>query len=238
MAKKPQIDDQVALQREELEELRSALDHDFRAPVRAVDGFSEALAEVLGPDLAPEAKEYLELVRRSARRMGEMIEVLHELHRVSSAPVARVELDLSQCATNAMRHAALRHRRADVRTTVPGPTFTHADPALAPMVLEALVDNAFKFTRPNAVAHVEFGKQSGGSAPIYFVRDDGVGFDMAYAKRLFAPFRRLHREDEFEGLGVGLATARRAVRRHGGRIWAHAEPGRGATFHFTLEAAR
>ncbi len=227
---------QLELANRELESFAYSVSHDLRAPLRAIDGFARAVLEDHGERLPPEGRAYLERVCHAAERMGRLIDDLLALSRVTRREMHRRRVDLSALARAIADELAADEpgRAVDVRIA-PG-LAVEADPGLVRLLLENLLRNAWKYTRPRTRAVVEFGAERGGAgATVFFVRDNGVGFDMRHAGRLFQPFQRLHRDEEFEGTGIGLATALRVVRRHGGRIWAEAEPGRGAVFRFTLE---
>lgn len=215
---------------EELAALEYAVSHDVRAPLRAIQGFAAAVEEDAGDRLDDESKKHLARVRAGAERMNALLEGLLALSRLSRAPLARSRVDLSKVA----RAIAKRLHAGDSARTV---TFAiedglevDADEDLAEKLLAALLDNAWKFTskKPSATIAV---KRDGARI---VVEDDGAGFDAQYVKRLFAPFQRLHAPDDFPGLGVGLATAKRIVRRHGGTIEAHGTKGEGARIAFTL----
>jgi signal transduction histidine kinase len=218
----------------ELESFSYSVSHDLRAPLRAIDGFSAALAEEVGDGLEGPARGYLERVRAGARRMGALIDAMLELSRVSRAPLRRAEVDLSALAEEVAQE--LRDSAPERVVTVdvqPGMT-TRGDPALLRALLANLLSNAVKFTAGRPDAHVEVRRRTADGEVVYEVRDNGAGFDMAQAHRLFVPFSRLHPEHEFAGTGIGLATVQRIVRRHGGRVWAESGPSGGATFSFTV----
>jgi PAS domain S-box-containing protein len=216
----------------ELEAFSYSVAHDLRAPLRTVDGFAQALIEDYGERLDDTGRDYLARARAAAQRMGHLIDDLLALARLSRVQLAREPVDLARFVRET--DARLRHAHPDrrVELTVEDPLRAVADARLISVVVENLLGNAWKFTRPRAIAHVEVGRRG----DTYFVRDDGVGFDPQYAASLFAPFKRLHAARDFEGTGVGLATVARAIQRHGGRIWAEAAVGSGATFYFTLSA--
>lgn len=220
--------------RRELESLTYTVAHDLRAPLRTLEGFARALGEDCGERLDEDCRRYLQHVLDGAQRMSGMLEGLLSLARIQGAELHPVRLDLSYIARNFLQRlqASEPARAADV--AIAENVTAEGDPTLMTAALESLLHNAWKFTRGREPALIELGVQSG--APlIYFVRDNGVGFDMRYAGKLFRPFQRLHSQREFEGLGLGLAGAHRIIRRHGGRIWAEAVPDRGACFHFTLQ---
>jgi len=218
----------------ELESFSYSVSHDLRAPLRAIDGFSQALAEDYGDRLDEEGRGYLARVRQAAQRMGLLIDDLLQLARVTRAEVAREEVDLSDMAGKVMQelqHAAPQRRV--VSTIMPG-LRALADARLTRVVLDNLLGNAWKFTGGRDPAQIEFGIESVGKERAFYVRDNGAGFDMTHAGKLFGAFQRLHDATEFPGSGVGLATVQRIIRKHGGRIWAESRPNEGAVFHFTL----
>jgi signal transduction histidine kinase len=228
---------QLAAANRELEAFSYSVAHDLRAPLRAIDGFSSGLEEDLGPRLDDTTRHDVERIRSACRRMDEQIDGLLRLSRLTRAELKRRSVDLSALAlgvAEALRHAQPA-RRVEL-VVAPGLT-VDADPGLLRVLLENLLGNAWKYTGKHTAARVEVGRVALAGGEALFVRDDGAGFDMAYADKLFAPFQRLHSVHEFEGHGIGLATAQRIVARHGGRIWAEAEVGKGATFWFTLPPA-
>jgi two-component system NtrC family sensor kinase len=224
----------------ELEAFSYSVSHDLRAPLRSIDGFSEALLEDYADHLDETGKKYLSYVRESAQHMGELIDGLLALARVIRGDFRREPVDLSRIA----REVAARlevHNPEPIRqielVIEEGLTAT-GDPRLLRVVLENLLGNAWKFTGKRPVAHITFGcsDQAGQTGQrTFFVRDNGAGFDMTYAQKLFGAFQRLHAASEFEGHGIGLATAQRVLARHGGRIWAEGAIGVGATFYFTIK---
>jgi len=218
----------------ELEAFSYSISHDLRAPVRRIDGFAQALEEDAGAALDAESRGHLVRVRDAARTMGQYIEDLLSLARAGRESVRRDPVDLSALARVVFDDVARGHPGRVVERVVAGDLRAHGDEGLLRGALENLVGNAFKFTERAGRARVEFGRARCGGEAAYYVRDNGVGFDMQFAPKLFAPFQRLHRAEEFAGTGIGLATVKRIVSRHGGRIWVEAEPGRGATFWFTL----
>jgi PAS domain S-box-containing protein len=213
-----------------LETFSYSVAHDLKAPLRSINGFSRILRERYAPALDAEGMRFLDRVCTSAQHMGELIDGLLQLSRVTSRDIRRMSVDLSAlaAATAGRLREDAPDREAEIQIE-PGLTAV-GDPTLLANVLDNLIGNAWKFTRDQPVTRIEIGRQAGA----YVVRDNGAGFDMAYAGKLFGVFQRLHGDREFEGTGIGLATVQRIVERHGGRIWAQSEPGRGATFHFTL----
>jgi light-regulated signal transduction histidine kinase (bacteriophytochrome) len=219
--------------RRELESLTHTIAHDLRAPLRTIDGFARALSEDCGERLGADGRRYLQHVLDAAQRMSGMCEGLLSLARIHGAELSPVRVEISPLARRILDRLRTAEPARAVEVVIPDGIAAEADPALLTTALEALLHNAWKFTRRRETARIEVGAQPG-APTVYFVRDNGAGFDMRYAGKLFQPFQRLHSEGEYEGLGVGLATASVIVRRHGGRIWAEAAPERGAGFHFTL----
>jgi light-regulated signal transduction histidine kinase (bacteriophytochrome) len=217
----------------ELEAFSYSVAHDLRAPLRGVDGFSQALLEDYADKLGDEGRGYLKIVRESAQRMGRLIDDLLALSRVTRSELVREPVDLSGLAQNvaAQLQKLQPDRRVDI--VIAAGMVIEGDARLLRVALENLLGNAWKFTGRRAAPRIEVGLTSDGDGAC-FVRDNGAGFDMAYAAKLFGAFQRLHSADEFEGTGIGLATVQRIVNRHGGRIWAIGEVDRGATFYFTL----
>lgn len=218
----------------ELDAFIYSVSHGLRAPLRSIDGFSLALLEGHGDKLEAEAKDYLHRVRGATQRMRGLIDDLLALSRVTRTEVRRGRVDLNALAKAVA--ADLQRGEPERRVTfeVKRGLTADGDASLLRVVLENLLDNAWKFTRENANPRIEFGVEEQGGELTYFVRDNGVGFDMADVDRLFAPFKRLHPESRFPGSGVGLAAVQRIIRRHGGRAWAEGAVGQGATFYFTL----
>jgi len=218
----------------ELEAFSYSVSHDLRAPLRAIDGFSCLLAEEHAAQLPAEGIRYLRLVRDSTKRMGMLIDDLLTFARISRQPLATHAVDPDYIARAALRdlQAETGNGKAQVEISALPPAT--ADPGLLKVVMINLLGNALKFTRHQPNPRVEVGSLQRGDQTVYFVRDNGVGFDMRYVEKLFGVFQRLHPEKEFEGTGVGLATVQRIIHRHGGDIWAEAQVDRGATFYFTL----
>jgi PAS domain S-box-containing protein len=220
----------------ELEAFSYSVSHDLRAPLRAVDGFSQAVIEDFAALLPEAGQRQLQTIRLSAQRMGVLIDDLLTFSRLSRQALAKQAVDNNNLVKAALRELGepWPDRRVEIRAAVlPA---GRGDPSLLKQVWLNLLGNALKYTRKRDPAIVEIGcVQSGGSPTVYFVGDNGTGFDMRYAGKLFGVFQRLHRMEDYEGTGVGLATVQRIIHRHGGRIWAEAEVERGATFRFTLE---
>lgn len=219
--------------RRELESLTYTIAHDLRAPLRTIDGFARALSEDCGELLDDDGRRYLQHVLDAAHRMSGMLEGLLSLARIHRAEFHRLPVDISAIARGILDRLRAAEPTRAIEVVISDGIAGDADPTQLTTALEALLQNAWKFTRGREPARIEVGVQSA-TAPVYFVRDNGVGFDMHYAGKLFGPFQRMHSDREFEGAGIGLAAAARIIRRHGGRIWAEAVPDSGACFHFTL----
>jgi len=219
----------------ELEAFTSSVAHDLRAPLRHVDGFSRILEEEYGPNLSAEGRQLVGRVRRATQHMGELVDDLLNLSRVSRRELAPLVTDLNPLVRDVIAglQSACQGRRVEFR--VGALPFAECDPGLMRQVFANLLANAVKFTRPRDPAIIEVGQADYAGERTIFVRDNGVGFSMKYADKLFGVFQRLHRAEDFEGTGVGLVTVQRIVQKHNGRIWAAAEVDRGATFYFTLE---
>lgn len=218
----------------ELESFSYSVSHDLRAPLRAIDGFARLLSDAEEDRLSAESQHHLRRIRDAARRMSCLIDDLLRLSRVGRTDVRRVQVDVTALARAVGEELQRAAPDRDVRLHVAEGLVADADPALLRIVMENLLGNAWKFTSRRATAHVEVGSTAGEYGEAFFVRDDGVGFENAYASSLFTAFSRLHGADEFEGTGIGLAIVRRAVERHGGRVWAEGEVERGASFYFTI----
>ena len=219
----------------EMEAFNYTVSHDLRAPLRAIGGFGSLLQHRYGPQLPPEASAMLDQVRAGVDRMGQLIEDLLELGRLQRLAPARVDVDLSALAQE-VGEDLRRGTGRDVELAIQPGLVASAEPALLRIVLENLLGNAWKFTRDAGQPRVEVAAVPGTAAPTFCVRDNGAGFAPERAGRLFEPFHRLHAQHEFEGTGVGLATVRRIVERHGGKVSAHGTPGAGAEFRFSLPA--
>ena len=220
----------------ELETLCYSISHDLRAPLRAIDGFSQALSIDYGSSLDAGAQHYIERIRRASERMTAQIDALLELSRVHAVTLRPTRVDLSHLARKICSDLERQNPGRNVTIQIEPDLFAHADAHMASLLLSHLLANAWKFTRKQAQADITFSKDRASSAAAWCVRDNGAGFNMAYSNRLFAPFQRLHKESEFEGIGLGLAIAQRIAIRHDGRVWVLAEPDVGATFSFTLGA--
>jgi len=218
----------------ELESFAYSISHDLRAPLRSIDGFSHLLADEYGERLDAQGRDYLGRVRRAAQRMGGLIDDILDLSRITRQEMRRVRVNLGQIAEDLIdeRHRVEPQHRVEV--ALAADCIASGDPQLLRVMLQNLLENAWKYSSKADAPRIEFGCEQSAGETVYFVRDNGVGFDMKYADRIFSPFQRLHKPEEFEGSGIGLATVARIVHRHGGRIWTESEPGKGATFRFTL----
>jgi light-regulated signal transduction histidine kinase (bacteriophytochrome) len=223
---------------EELEAFSYSVSHDLRAPLRAIDGFSQALVEDYEDGLDARAKGYLGNIRNGARRMAELIDDMLELSRVSRTDLRPRKVDLSAEARLIAEELHRREPDRRVEIVIQDGLHADADAGLMRIALENLLGNAWKFTRKTPDARIEFAMSEDGGTAVYEVRDNGAGFNMAYADRLFRPFRRLHGETEFPGTGIGLATVHRVIDRHGGRVWATGIVDKGANLFFTLGKAQ
>jgi PAS domain S-box-containing protein len=223
----------------ELDSFAYTVSHDLKSPLRSIDGFTRLMEEQMGERLSAEERDMFDRVLSSTARMGSLISALLALARVSQAPLERQRVDLSALASSILNERLVEHAQRTVRRHVTEGLTAQCDPQLARIALENLLGNALKYTRDQPEAVIEFGcvVAEGTGQPRFFVRDNGVGFNMAYAAKLFKPFQRLHMASEFEGTGIGLATVRRIIERHGGDITATAAPGEGATFSFSLGEA-
>ncbi len=218
----------------ELESFSYSVSHDLRAPLRAIDGFSDLLLRGYREQLDETGRNYLDRVRRNAHRMRQLIEDLLKLSRLGRGRLSRSRVDLSALAHQTLAELALNDPVRTVESQILGGLVVEGDRGLLQAVMENLLANAWKFTRPSQPARIEVGLAPCEQGGALFIRDNGVGFDMHYATKLFTPFQRLHCEQEFEGNGIGLATVMRIVQRHEGALWAEAQPGAGATFYVHL----
>jgi light-regulated signal transduction histidine kinase (bacteriophytochrome) len=218
----------------ELEAFSYSVSHDLRAPLRAIDGFSQILLEDYEDKLDEEGKLYLRRTKSASQRMGRLIDDLLNLSRMTRSEMRRESVDLSALVKAIVEDLRGTWPNHDVDVVVKEGLEAQGDESLLRVALENLVGNAWKFTRDQPDPRIEFGMLEHGDTPAYFVRDNGVGFDMTYADKLFGAFQRLHSTGDFEGTGIGLATVQRIIHRHGGRVWAEGEIGKGATFYFTL----
>jgi light-regulated signal transduction histidine kinase (bacteriophytochrome) len=218
----------------ELEAFSYSVAHDLRTPLRSIDGFSHALLEDHADRLDDEGRRNLAEISRSARRMAELIDGLLLLARLGAQDLVPTQVDLTQLARTQLDRLRAADPKRGVETLIADGMVAHGDRRLLDALFANLLHNAWKFTAKRDDARIEVGCEPQPSRVVYFVRDNGAGFDMAHASKLFGVFQRLHRQDEFVGTGIGLATVQRIVTRHGGRIWADAAVDRGSTFYFTL----
>jgi PAS domain S-box-containing protein len=225
---------QLEAANKELEAFSSSVSHDLRAPLRAIDGFGLALIEDFSGKFDPEAKALLERIRAATHRMSQLIDDLLSLARVTRAEMNHAQVDLSALAVDVLEDLRRVEPERHVECIVPEGILGHGDARLLRVVLENLLGNAWKFTAKKPDARIEIGVTQQNGQAVYFVRDNGSGFDMTYADKLFGTFQRLHAASEFPGNGVGLATVRRIIRRHGGEVWAQSVENEGAMFSFTL----
>ena len=226
--------EQLEAANKELEAFSYSVSHDLRTPLRAVDGFSQAVLEDYGPQLPPAGQRQLRTIRESAQRMGELIDDLLTFARLSRQPLARRTVDTGKLVREVLGEMTAQREGREITLRLGELPECEGDRALLKQVWINLIANALKYTRRRAQALVEIGCETGPGGRVYFIRDNGTGFDMQYAHKLFGVFQRLHRQEDYEGTGVGLAIVQRIVHRHGGRIWAEAAVDRGATFYFTL----
>ncbi len=218
----------------ELEAFSYSVAHDLRAPLRGINGFATVLLEDWSDRLDAEAKGHLNRIVDGAARMAQLIDALLSLAQLTRMEIRRERVDLSHVARKILEQLRSSDVARDVDVVVADGIVATGDPRLVRAVLENLLGNAWKFSSKRNRARVEFGGEDLDDVPVYYVRDNGAGFDMAHAEKLFVPFRRLHTGVEFDGTGIGLATVQRIVRRHGGRVWAEGAVNKGATFRFTL----
>jgi signal transduction histidine kinase len=218
----------------ELEAFSYSVSHDLRAPLRAISGFAQALDEDAGTRLTPEERHYLARIRAGAGRMGELIDDLLQLSRVTRVSMHRTRVDLAPVARDIAEHLSGGDPSRVVHWDIPESLPATADAALMRIVLENLLGNAFKFTARTEAARIRLYQDPEAEEPTYVVEDNGAGFDPRHAAKLFGVFQRLHNETEFAGTGIGLATVQRIVHRHGGHVSGEGTPGGGASFRFTL----
>lgn len=223
---------------EELESFSYSVSHDLRAPLRGIEGFSQALLEDYGDELDSSGNQYLRRVRAGAQRMGNLIDNLLDLSRFSGVKISRAKVNLSKLTADMMEDLRQSEPEREVEAEIGTDLTVEGDEALLRIVVGNLLENAWKFTRQRQPARIEVGVLREQDGDVFYVRDNGAGFDMAHAERLFVPFQRLHSQDAFEGTGIGLATVKRIIGKHGGEIWAESEPGKGAHFYFTLGRAK
>jgi light-regulated signal transduction histidine kinase (bacteriophytochrome) len=227
--------DELEQKNRELEAFSYSVSHDLRAPLRAIEGFSKILNQDYIECLPEQARHYQERILENAGKMGQLIDDLLAFSRLGRQPLNKSTVDLSVLAAEVLEDLRKETEGREVAISVGELPPGEADPLLLRQVLVNLLSNALKYTRKTPSARVEVGWTEEEGHAVYWVRDNGVGFNMKYSNKLFGVFQRLHRAEDFEGTGVGLALAQRIVHRHGGKIWASAEPDKGATFYFTLQ---
>jgi PAS domain S-box-containing protein len=226
---------QLEVVNHELEAFSYSVSHDLRAPLRSIDGFSSALMEDYAGKLDDQANDYLRRIRAATQRMAQLIDDLIKLAFVTRSEMHMEAVDLSALANGVLAECRKTEPNRQVECIISDGVVGHGDPRLLHSVIENLLLNAWKFTSKTLRAKIEFASVEQDGEEVYFVRDNGAGFDMAYSEKLFGAFQRLHAASEFPGTGVGLATVQRIIRRHGGRVSAEGTEGKGATFSFTLE---
>lgn len=219
---------------QEVEAFSYSVSHDLRAPLRCIDGFCQVLAEDYGKVLDADGNDHLRRVRRAAQRMGVMIDDLLQLSLITRAEKVNKSIDLSTLATEVIDDLCEQAGARNLKFSVQPGLEVFGDPSLLRILLENLLGNAVKYSSKSPHPHIEFGCLVEATRTVYYVRDNGAGFDMTYANRLFGPFQRLHRAEDYPGTGIGLATVKRIVNRHGGEVWAEGHLGQGAVFYFTL----
>jgi light-regulated signal transduction histidine kinase (bacteriophytochrome) len=222
---------------QELEAFNYSVSHDLRAPLRSIEGFTEAVLKAYSDQLPARAQDDLRRVCAATRRMSQLIDDLLQFSRMDRIALKRKAVNVSDLGRRILDRFASTELDRHVMVHVAERLVAEADPQLLELLLENLLGNAWKFTAKNPDARIELGATQIDGVTTFFVKDNGAGFDPAHAEQLFLPFRRLHTAEEFPGTGIGLATVRRMVDRHGGRVWANAAIGRGATFYWTLPAA-
>ncbi|MCX8036672.1 MAG: ATP-binding protein [Candidatus Sumerlaeia bacterium] len=218
----------------ELEAFAYSVSHDLRGPLTNISGYCRLLEEDYGKQMDDVFREYLQRIEGAAERMGQIIEDLLKLSRVTRSQMKRETVHLSDLVREIAAELKMREPQRNVAFTIAEDVVVQGDMRLLRVALENLLSNAWKFTRAVPHAQITFGVMARDGKPVYFIRDNGAGFDMKYAHNLFVPFQRLHSASEFPGSGIGLATVRRIIDRHGGKVWAEGEVGKGATFYFTL----
>ncbi len=218
----------------ELEAFTYSVSHDLRAPLRHINGFSKILLEDFGPQMDPAAKEYVQRTHETAKYMGRLVDDLLDLARVGRQALTMEITGLGALVEEAILHLRTETQDRQIDWQVGPLPFVQCDPGLIRQVFANLLANALKFTRPRERGVIEVGQTTVNGRPVIFVRDNGIGFDMRYADKMFGVFQRLHRQEDFEGTGVGLAIVERIIHKHAGRVWAEAEVEKGATFYFTL----
>lgn len=218
----------------ELESFSYSVSHDLRAPLRAIDGFSKVLLEEYMDTLDEQGKHYLQRVRAGTQNMGQLIDDILNLSRIGRQPIKMKDIHLESIAKEVYKSMEIELKDRKIDFTAHKCPSTHADSHLIKIVFINLISNSLKFTRDRKKAIIEIGSETKDKKTVFFVKDNGVGFDMKYSDKLFTPFQRLHRAEEYEGSGIGLAIVQRIIHRHGGKIWAESKLDKGTTFYFTV----
>jgi signal transduction histidine kinase len=229
---------QLTLANRELEAYSYSIAHDLRAPLRAITGFSQVLLDEAVERLNDEDRDALERIARAGNNMAQLIDEILELARVRRVDMAPAPVDLSAMSRSILARLCTDEPQRRVQWWVQGDMTVRGDAQLLSLAMENLLGNAFKYSAQQTLAQISVGRNRSAADTVYYVRDNGAGFDMQYVDQLFKPFHRLHSQQEFPGSGVGLAIVQRVIERHGGRVWAEAGPGQGATFYFTLPVRR
>jgi PAS domain S-box-containing protein len=225
---------QLEASNRELDAFSYSVSHDLRGPLNRIDGFSQALLEDYAAQLDHQGQDYLRRISNSSRQMTELIDDLLKLSKVSQMEINHETVEISALVNVCLKELRAREPQRNIEIVVTPNLIVEGDTALLRIVLENLIDNAWKYTRQAGKARIEFGITETNCQRAYYIRDNGVGFDMKYAAKLFIAFQRLHSEQEFSGTGIGLSIVSRIIKRHGGKVWAEGEPGKGACFYFTL----
>ena len=221
----------------ELETFSYSVSHDLKAPLRAIEGFSKLLLEEHSDKLDEEAKRLFNIVISNTARMSQLIEDLLEFSRVTRTQMTKINVDMTKLVEGIFNELKNLENGRNITLTLNNLSPVEGDPSLLRQVWINLIANAIKFTRPRNAAVIQIGNEIENGSNIYFIKDNGVGFDMKYSQNLFGVFQRLHKYKDFEGTGVGLALVERIIKRHGGRIWADSKLNEGASFYFTLESS-
>ena len=225
---------ELQLVNEELEAFTYSVSHDLRAPLRAIDGFSKAIKDDDSSKLSEESASYLERVRKASQKVSALIEDLLRLARITRSTLTLRSIDLSAMSEDLIESHVPEHRKDHIRIQIEPGLHVLADEGLIQIAVDNLLSNAIKYSSSREVAEITIGSTRTSDSHAFFVRDNGIGLDLKYENKIYKPFQRLHNDKEFEGFGVGLATAKRVINRHGGKLWVNSTPGNGATFYFTL----
>jgi signal transduction histidine kinase len=228
------VNEKLETANKELEAFSYSVSHDLRAPLRGIDGFSQVLLEEYQDKVDVQGKNYLQRIRLATQRMAQLIDDMLNLSRISRSEMNIQQVNLSNIVQKLTNELCETHPERRVDFIIQKEIIVRGDIQLLSIVVDNLVRNAWKYTSKHQIARIEFGAMHKEKSVVYFVRDDGAGFDMAYSQKLFGTFQRLHSTNEFPGTGIGLATVQRIIHRHGGKIWAEGEVEKGATFYFTI----